>query len=223
MGAQTIQAILFDLDGLMVDSEAHALATWKDVLARRHVELDQATIDAMLGLRQIETSKMLIERFHLIDDAHALGEEKSESQIAQLDGNTPALPGLFELIDAVDARGLRRAVASSGARRYIIAVLKSIGLDDSFSVIVSGDDVPHGKPAPDIFLRASERLGVAPAACLVLEDAPAGVAAAKAAGMFCVAVPNAFSRDLDLAAADYRLPSLIHVRDALDMLLRTGG
>lgn len=223
MSVQKIQAILFDLDGVMVDSEAHALTTWKDVLARRNIELDQETIDAMLGLRQIETSKMLIERFHLKDDPHALGAEKSEWQIAHLDGNVPAMPGLFDLIDAVDARDVRRAVASSGTRPYLAAVLKSIGLDDSFKVIVSGDDVPKGKPAPDIFLRAAERLDVAPSACLVLEDAPAGVAAAKAAGMRCVAVPNEFSRNLDLSAADHRLPSLRHVRDALDVLLRAGG
>lgn len=223
MSAQTIRAILFDLDGLMVDSEAHALAMWREVLARREVELDQATIDAMLGLRLFETASMLVKRFDLPDDAQALGAEKSDLQLERLDGNVSAMRGLFELIDAVDERGLQRAVASSGTRRYIDAVLKSIGLENNFAVIVSGDDVPKGKPAPDVFLRAAERLGVAAAACLVLEDAPAGVAAAKAAGMWCVAVPNEFSRDLDLSAADYRLPSLIHVRDALDVLLRAGG
>jgi HAD superfamily hydrolase (TIGR01509 family) len=213
------KAILFDLDGLMVNSEPHAVATWNTVLARRGVQLDSATLDAMLGLRLLETSQMLIERFGLSDDPHALGAEKTQLQIDQLDGNVPVMPGLYDLIDAIDRRGLQYAVASSGMRRYVTAVLASIELADRFKVVVTGDDAAHGKPAPDIFLRAAERLNVAPPACLVLEDAPNGVAAAKAAGMFCVAVPNEFTRKLDLSAADWMLPSLAAVRDELDELL----
>lgn len=219
MTSHRIKAILFDLDGLMVDSEPHALATWKEVLARRGKALDQDTMDAMLGLRQIDTSRMLVKRFGLDDDPSALGNEKSDLQIERLDGNIVALPGLYELIEAADARGLLRAVASSGNRRYLDAVLKSIRLENSFRIIVSGDDVTNGKPAPDSFLHAAQLLKVLPSACLVLEDAPNGVAAAKAAGMLCVAVPNDFTRALDLSAADYRLPSLLHVCDALDLLL----
>jgi len=214
-----ITAILFDLDGLMVDSEPHALATWSWVLARRGVQLDQATADATLGLRLDETARLLIERFSLSDDPVALGAEKSVLQIERLDGNVRPLPGLFELIAALDARGVKRAIASSGVRRYVEAVLESIGLRERFETIVTGDEVANGKPAPDVFLLAAERLSVAPPACLVLEDAPNGVAAAKAAGMRCVAVPNVFTRSLDLSAADHILPSLLAVRAALDDLL----
>ncbi len=207
----------------MVDSEPHALATWQAVMARRGVHLDQATIDAILGLRLIDTSTLLVERFGLSDDPRALGEEKSALQIERLDGNVSAMPGLFELIDALDARNVKRAVASSGVRRYVEAVLRSIGAVERFEVVVTADDVANGKPAPDAFLRAAERLGVKPQACLVLEDAPNGIASARAAGMRCVAVPNDFTRALDLSAADYIMPSLHAVRDALDMLLVTAN
>jgi HAD superfamily hydrolase (TIGR01509 family) len=217
--SELIKAVLFDLDGLMVDSEPHALATWHEVMARRGVRLDQATIDAMLGQRQIETARMLVERLGLPDDPHALGQEKSDLQIARLDGNVTAMPGLFALLDALDARGLKRAIASSGMRRYVLAVLRSIDCADRFEIVVTGEDVINGKPAPDVFLRAAERLSVDAAACVVLEDAPNGVAAAKAAGMTCIAVPNDFTRSLDLSAADIILPSLFGVRDALDLLL----
>jgi beta-phosphoglucomutase-like phosphatase (HAD superfamily) len=114
---------------------------------------------------------------------------------------------------------MKRAVASSGVRPYVEAVLGAIGLAGRFEVVVTGDDVAKGKPAPGVFLRAAERLNVRPPACLALEDAPNGIAAAKAAGMRCVAVPNAFTRTLDLSAADRILPSLNAVRDALDTLL----
>ena len=211
-----ILAVLFDLDGLMVDSEPHALATWEMVMARRGVQLDQAAIDAMLGRRLDDTARALIERFGLSDDPVALGMEKTDLQIEQLDGNVPAMPGLLELIDALEARGVKRAVASSGLRRYVHAVLHLIGLAGRFDAVVTGDDVANGKPAPDVFLRAAGRLGVPPAACLALEDAPNGIAAAKAAGMACIAVPNAFTRALDLSGADLVLPSLLAVRDALD-------
>jgi beta-phosphoglucomutase-like phosphatase (HAD superfamily) len=104
-------------------------------------------------------------------------------------------------------------------RRYVLAVLRSIDCADRFEIVVTGEDVINGKPAPDVFLRAAERLSVDAAACVVLEDAPNGVAAAKAAGMTCIAVPNDFTRSLDLSAADIILPSLFGVRDALDLLL----
>lgn len=214
-----IEAVLFDLDGLMVDSEPHALATWQAVLARRGAQLDQATTDAILGLRLIETSTMLVEHFGLDDDPQTLGEEKSLLQIERLDGNVAAMPGLFELLAALDARGVKRAVASSGVRPYVDAVLRSIGVAERFAVVVTADDVRRGKPAPDVFLRAAERLQVEPPSCLVLEDAPNGIVAAKAAGMRCVAVPNAFTRALDLTVADHILSSLNAVRESLDSLL----
>jgi HAD superfamily hydrolase (TIGR01509 family) len=129
------------------------------------------------------------------------------------------MPGLFELIDALDARRIKRAVASSGVRSYVEAVLRSIGAAGRFEVVVTADDVANGKPAPDAFLRAAERLDAKPQACLVLEDAPNGIAAARAAGMRCAAVPNDFTRKLDLSAADYSMPSLHAVREALDTLL----
>lgn len=98
-------------------------------------------------------------------------------------------------------------------------MLNSIGLAGRFESIVSGDAVANGKPAPDVFLRAAQRLNVPPSACLALEDAPNGIAAAKAAGMACIAVPNEFTRALFVSAADRILPSLVAVRDNFDHLI----
>lgn len=115
----------------------------------------------------------------------------------------------------MDQSGLKKAVASSGLRRYIDAVLTTTGVRDRFSVIVSADDAINGKPAPDVFLAAAKKLNVAPANCLVLEDAPAGVQAAKAAGMTCFAVPNAHSQALDSSVGDRILSSLHEVKTIL--------
>src|SRR5512147_464593 len=182
-----IKAILFDLDGLMFDSEPHSLASWEAVLKERGVTLDQLTIESILGLRIDATARMLIDKYYLPDTVQELSNAKTEYQIAHLEGNVQPMPGLIELLDKIDRRGLQKAVASSGIRRYVEAVLRVNGLLDRFRVIVTGDQVAHGKPAPDVFLAAAQALHVEPQHCLVLEDAPDGVQAAKAAGVMCIA------------------------------------
>jgi HAD superfamily hydrolase (TIGR01509 family) len=214
-----IHAILFDLDGLMVDSEPHSLASWRAILSSRGVGLDPAVSERMFGLRQIEAARMLVEVYGLADQPSLLGREKEEYQLRHLDGQINSMPGLYELLNEIDRRELRTAVASSGARPYVNAVLQAIGLTGRFRVIVTGDDVVNGKPAPDVFLAAARAVHIDPPGCLVLEDAPSGVQAAKAAGMRCVAVPNAHTRVLDLSSADVILPSLLAVRDTLASLV----
>ncbi len=210
-----IRAILFDLDGLMFDSEPHSLASWEAVLKGRGVTLDQLTLESILGLRIDATARALIHKFHLTDTVQDLSDAKTEFQIAHLGGNVPPMPGLFELLDEIDRRGLQKAIASSGIRRYVEAVLRVNGLLDRFSVIITGDQVAHGKPAPDVFLAAARALNVEPQACLVLEDAPAGVQAAKAAGMLCIAIPDHGVAQLDLSQADKVVASLHDVLTAL--------
>jgi len=213
-----LRALLFDLDGLMVDSEPHSLASWHAVLAKLGVTLTQSVIDRLFGLRQLEAARLLVELYGLTEDPGGLAREKEEHQISHLDGQIAAMPGLYELLGESERHGLLIAVASSGARRYVAAVLAALHLTDRFHAIVSGDDVLNGKPAPDVFLAAARVLRVEARDCLVLEDAPAGVQAAKAAGMRCVAVPNAHTRRLDLSAADLVLPSLLAVRERLETL-----
>jgi HAD superfamily hydrolase (TIGR01509 family) len=214
-----IKAVLFDLDGLMVDSEPHSLASWEAVLAERGVTLDQLTIDSILGRRIDATARTLIDKYDLPDTVQGLADAKTEYQIAHLDGNVRPMPGLLELLDEIDGRGLQKAIASSGIRRYVEAVLRVNGLLDRFSVIITGDQVAHGKPAPDVFLAAARALNVEPQYCLVLEDAPAGVQAAKAAGMTCIAVPDHGVAQLDLSQASRVVTSLDYVRDLLPQLI----
>ena len=214
-----IRAILFDLDGLLVDSEPHSLASWRAILSARGVRLDPAVSERMFGLRQIEAARMLVEVYSLADQPSLLGREKEEYQLRHLDGQIKPMPGLYELLNEIDRRELRTAVASSGARPYVNAVLQAVGLTGCFRAIVTGDDVVNGKPAPDVFLAAARAVQTDPQYCLVLEDAPAGVQAAKAAGMRCAAVPNAHTRVLDLSSADIIFPSLLAVRDTLASLV----
>ncbi len=210
-----MKAILFDLDGLMVDSEPHSLASWEAVLEERGVQLDQLTIESILGLRIDTTARTLIDKYNLPDTVQALSDAKTDYQIAHLEGKVKPMPGLIELLDEIDRRGLKKAVASSGIRRYVEEVLRVNGLLDRFSVIITGDQVAHGKPAPDVFLAAARALNVEPSYCLVLEDAATGVQAAKAAGMTCIAVPDHGMAKLDLSQADQIMASLHDVQEYL--------
>jgi HAD superfamily hydrolase (TIGR01509 family) len=214
-----VQAVILDLDGLMVDSEPLAKQAWRTLLARYGHTLDQEIIIAMLGLRLADSSLLVKERFGLPLSAPQIAAEEKRIFMGLLDGNLRPMPGLSDLLGAIDARGLPRAVATSSGRDGALIALRAVGVADGFSAIVTGDDVVHGKPAPDIYLAAAAELGRQPASCLALEDSPHGVSAAKAAGMHCVAVPNELTAEMDLRMADWVLPSLMAVTDQLDNLL----
>lgn len=214
-----IEAIIFDLDGLMVDSEPLAKEAWRTFLTNHGHTLDRETSKAMLGLRLTECSRLVKRRYDLPLTVEQIAAQRSKWFLAALEGNLQPMPGLLELLDAIDARGLRRAVATSSPKFYAPAALREVGAAEGFEVIIAGDMVSEGKPAPDIYLAAAEALALPPAACLALEDSPNGVRAAKAAGMRCIAIPNALSADLDLSAADEIWPSLSVVAERLDELV----
>jgi len=215
-----IRAVIFDMDGLMIDSEPLQKETWQATLRRYGHEMDEALFAQLIGLRISEDAVRLRDRFNLPVTAEVLSRQRTEMFLASLPGRLEAMPGLRELWADLRARGLKRALVTSGERRYVALVMCELDLDGAFDAMVVAEDVARGKPAPDVYLLAAERLGLPPAQCLVLEDAPNGVAAAKAAGMICVAVPNEYTLALDPSAADAVMPSLLAVRDNLDVLIR---
>jgi HAD superfamily hydrolase (TIGR01509 family) len=196
-------AVAFDLDGVLIDSERR----WDE--ARRAVVSEhgghwqeQATRD-MQGMSAPEWSRYLHERLGVQLDP----DEISAAVVARLrDGYAEELPLIDGAVDAVRAAAARwpLALASSSNREVIELVLERAGLTDDFAVVISSEEVERGKPAPDVYLAAAQRLGVASADCVAVEDSSNGLRAAAAAGMAVVAVPNSdFAPDadaLDLAA-----------------------
>lgn len=203
-----IAAVLFDFDGLLADSEPLSKAAWQRLAAGYDRVLGQDLIDRMFGLRLLESATLVQQELDLPLSIEQVMAGRDEEFLASLPGNLTAMPEAAATVLALRERGLRVGLATSGHARYIEIALHELGLTQAFDAIVTGDTVPRGKPAPDIFLRAAELLGVAPAACVVVEDAPHGIAAAKAAGMFAVAVPNDLTQDLDFSAADMICSSL---------------
>jgi pseudouridine-5'-monophosphatase len=200
-----ISAVIFDMDGLMIDSEPLQKEAWQATLRRYGHEMDDALFGQLLGLRTSEDAILLRERFGLPVTAEALLRQCTEVLFASLPGRVKPMPGLYELLAGIKARAM---------------VMRELELEGAWDARAVAQNVTRGKPAPDVYLLAARRLGLPPAQCLVLEDAPNGIAAAKFAGMKCVAVPNEFTRSLDLSAADASMPSLLSVRDQLDVLIR---
>jgi mannitol-1-/sugar-/sorbitol-6-phosphatase len=185
------RAVLFDLDGVLVDSEHVVVRTWNRWAARHGLDIPDLVRRAH-GRRSIETVREVAPQLDAIAEARWLeGIECSDA-----DG-LATLPGAAELFQAVPPD--RRAVVTSGGRALAGFRLASVGFPAP-SVLISADDVQCGKPAPDGYLLAAERLGVAPDECLVIEDTPPGIAAGRAAGATVLAVATTFpTRELEQA------------------------
>jgi sugar-phosphatase len=181
-------ALIFDMDGLMIDSEPLWFEVEREFARARGGEWTRELADACTGQGLVRTLAVMAEAFGIATDAVRDADEIVERFIARV-GELELKRGCREIVD--EAYGaVPMAVASSSAQRLVDASLASFGLAPKFGAVVSGESVARPKPAPDIFLEAASRLGVAPGACVVLEDSYAGVRAARAAGMRVVAVPE---------------------------------
>ena len=190
-----IEALIFDMDGLLVDSEPLAARAMDDFLARYGFERRAEIHEQLLGRRLPEALAIVKAGYAMEHPIEELIERYGELRLAALRGVVAPMPGAGEIIAFGRGAGLKLALATSGMRAHADLSLTETGLAGRFDAEVTGDEVAKGKPAPDLFLLAAERLGVEPAACIVFEDAPAGVMAAKAAGMRVVAVPTELNRD----------------------------
>jgi HAD superfamily hydrolase (TIGR01509 family) len=207
------KGLLFDLDGLMVDSEPVWFEVQRAFIRERGGEWTVELARRCVGGGLANALRIMGDAFGFTPDLAAHGQAMTDAFVDRI--ATMALkPGCRELVEAARARPVPCAVASSSTRRLVEATLTRFGLLDRFDAVVTGDSVPNAKPAPDIFLRAASLLGVPPDACVVLEDSILGVRAARAAGMAVIAVPedgghvpefaaeaNAVVRDLHAARA----------------------
>ncbi|MPZ98998.1 MAG: HAD-IA family hydrolase [Dehalococcoidia bacterium] len=182
---RSIEAVVFDLDGVLVDSEPVHYRALKAFVAPG--ELTEETYLSIVGTSVEETMlwvRRTYGRTEPIEEMRAASSALVYDELTR--GPLQALDGARELVEAVVARGLRVAVASQSSPRWVEATLRSIGLDDLLTTVVTASEVAHGKPAPDIYLHAAERVGVEPAACLAIEDSDPGVRSASAAGLAVV-------------------------------------
>src|SRR3954468_14289216 len=204
----SLRALLFDFDGLIVDTETPALASWREVYAEHGHELTLERWSAAVGT---------IDGFDPVAHLRALaGDVDLEDALVRRTARELELveveqlrPGVLDYLEEARRRGLATAIVSSGSRPWIDRHLARLERAEHFDEIVTADgDAARAKPLPVLYLEGLERLGLAPDEAVAFEDSPNGVRAAKAAGLFCVAVPNSVTASLGLDEADVVTPSL---------------
>ena len=213
----TPKAILFDMDGVLMDSEPLHLRATQLSMGGRGPDLGFTERDnrAFFGTTDAELFRVLRILFDLDSPTDALVEAKRRHLADLIRREGRPMPGVPEVPRQLEEAGISLGLVSASARPVIRTVLEAVGLSGTFRTIVSGDEVPRGKPAPDGFLMAARRLGVAPEDCLVVEDSRNGVLAAKAAGMVVAAVPCPATSHEDFSPADLVLPTLLALPKAL--------
>ncbi len=213
-----IRACVFDMDGVLIDTEPVWRRVERDVFARVGVELDEAQLRETWGMRIEE----VVDHWYRVRPWHgvrprAVQREIVREMVEHVRGEGVGLPGAVEAVTAARDAGLLVAIASSSSRELIDAVVERLGIAHLIDAVCTADDEKLGKPDPAVYVSAARSLGVAPHECLAVEDSPAGVRSAKAAGLHCVAVRTDAVAAAEIEAADMTLES---VRDLTPELLR---
>jgi HAD superfamily hydrolase (TIGR01509 family) len=207
-----IRAVVFDFDGLMVDTETPAWQSWQEVYGEYEVDFPLDRWCATLGGsgREFDPAAYLEDRLGTPLETEAIRARRRKRKW-ELTAEQPLMPGVAAYLDDAQRLGLHVGVASSSPRAWVVGHLERLGIASRFDVIATANDVERVKPAPDLYLAAIETLGAAPEHAIALEDAPNGLLAAKRAGLWAVAVPNSLTGRLPLDHADVRVVSLADV------------
>jgi HAD superfamily hydrolase (TIGR01509 family) len=203
-------ALIFDFDGLLVDTESSALLAWREQFAVHELVFPLEVWHQYIGSQGSQDAMLAAIRAGGIDFEDAALRDEWRERHNRIVSSEPLRPGVEALLDEAAAAGARFAVASSATRDWLDQQLGRLGIHDRFEVVCARDN-GRVKPAPDIYLAAIASLGVEAADAIAFEDSPNGITAAKAAGLFCVAVPNPVTAELPLGQADLRVESFTEI------------
>lgn len=196
---EKIAAVAFDMDGLMFNTELLYEEVGGTLLQRRGKQVSRALLDEMMGRPSPVALQVMIDWHELTDSIQQLESETDEIFLALLPRRLMPLPGLMELLDALENAGIPRAVTTSSRRIFADQALEISGLRSRFEFILTCEDITRGKPDPEIYLKAAQRFGVSPSCMMVLEDSHLGSRAGVAADAWTIAVPGDHSRNHDFA------------------------
>ncbi len=185
-----LEAILWDLDGVIADTGDYHYRAWGDIFKEKGATFTREDFMRHFGQRHDTIIKFALGDDIPPEEFEAITERKQREYRRIVAGNIKPLPGAIELIKSLNAHHIKTAIASSAPLENIEIIIRGLGIEECFQAVACGTEVSEGKPSPQIFLLAAKKLGVEPGNCVVIEDAIAGVAAAKEAGMKCIAVTN---------------------------------
>jgi len=219
-----IGALLFDMDGLIVDTEPIQFLAFREFLREHGHELPESVMSGFVGYHEMDNMRDLKEKYRLPGDLEQLVARRRELYVELIETEPLSVfPGFWELTGEAKRRGLKQAVVSSSTRPQVEIPLRRVFRESGvapdakqyFDDIITGDDVAASKPDPEPYRLAAQRLGVPTDRCLAFEDTPPGVASAAAAGVIVYAVPNSYTRHLEFPGARGALTTL---RDAIPLL-----
>jgi beta-phosphoglucomutase family hydrolase len=198
-----ITAVIFDMDGVIVESEPMHVEAEKQILLKHGVKITAEELRDYTGTTAEFEFNDLIRKYKLNTTAETLFNEKEDILFRLLEERTEPTKGVIDLIRNLKQRGFKLGIATSGHRKLAHYYLGKLGIESFFDTVVCAEDITHSKPDPEIFLKAAQRLGVEPAECIVIEDARLGIEAARKAGMKSVGYRNPSSGNQDLSKADW--------------------
>ena len=205
--ASQSSAVIFDMDGVLLNSEPLHYEAVRQALAEQGVDFPYDDYARYLGTTLTSTWDELCERYPITMTLAEFEARYNADVLKQYQAGAPLIRGARELVEQLREADVPIAVASSSHRMWVEAALTGAGLRQYFEQTTAGDEVSMGKPSPEIYLKAAEKLGFDPAACIAIEDAPAGVASANAAGMKVVLVRSELTNDMDLTS-DWQVDDL---------------
>jgi HAD superfamily hydrolase (TIGR01509 family) len=209
---EPVQAVVFDLDGLMFNTEELYQDVGAELLRRRGHQFTGDLLDAMMGRPSPLALQIMID-WHRLDATVAQLEAETDAMFPSiLDARLTPMPGLLNLLSALEQAGVPKAVGTSSRRSFVLDVLSRFNLEPRFEFLLTAEDVTHGKPDPEIYRTACRRLDCPPSHVMVLEDSENGCRAAVAAGTFAVAVPGYHSSKHSFAGARFIATSLADAR-----------
>ncbi len=207
----TLWGVVFDLDGLLVDSEPLQAESFNKVFAPYGIRLSDNDFEELVGIETIDNFRHLRQKFAIDTPLDDLMAHKKEEYHRLVKTRMVPCIGAVELVHGIAARGVPLAIASSSPREDVLLSLDTIGLRSFFPVVVTADDVATTKPAPDLYLQACAAINLPPQHCFAFEDSGAGLTAAVAAGLRCFVVPHRYTRTHDFSAAQAILPTLENI------------
>jgi HAD superfamily hydrolase (TIGR01509 family) len=209
-----LRAVTFDLDGLMFNTEQLYQEVDREILARRGKDYPDVLCDRMMGRKASEALQIMIDWHQLEETAEQLADEIADLFAQVLPRRLAPMPGMLPLLEALERASIPKAIATSSGHAFVDQVLGLFSLKPRFEFILTGEDIHHGKPKPDVYLLAARRLGIPCQQMMVLEDSQTGCQAAMAAGAYTVAVPHGRSLEHDFPKVQFKATSLADPRIA---------
>jgi len=215
----TDKAVIFDMDGVLIDSEPAYLEMNKKLFADFGIKMDEEDYKALVGLPSIPMWTMLKKKYDLKNEVSdfLMIEKKRMHEILDSDIISKPVEGVTDLLGSLREKNIKLSIASSSAKENVNFIISKLNLTGYFDFIISGEEVKNGKPSPDIFLAVCGKFRISPDKCYVIEDSANGIMAARSAGMNCIGFTNNDSNSQDLSGSDFVIKNFS--KNSRDMLI----